>query len=159
MTRIYLPPSIRGFEPRHVVFSTWMDHQPFGYDLVAAVRPKLLVELGTHRGLSFFTFCQAMKESGADGLCYGVDTFEGDAHTGAYGDEVFREVEAHAREHYPGFAYLLRTTFERAAGQFCEESLDLLHIDGLHTYAAVSADFATWFPKVRPGGIVLFHDV
>jgi Methyltransferase domain len=159
MTRIYLPPSIQRFEPRRVVFSTWIDHQPFGYDLVTALGPRLLVELGTHTGLSFFTFCQAMKESGAEGLCYAVDTFEGDAHTGGYDDAVFRDVEAHAREHYPGFTYLLRTTFAEAARHFSDETIDLLHIDGLHTYEAVSGDFATWLPKVRPGGIVLFHDV
>ncbi len=37
--------------------------------------------------------------------------------------------------------------------------LDLLHIDADHAYESVSRDWATYSPLVRPGGIVLLHDV
>jgi len=159
MPTVYLPPSLTTFEAKHMVFSTWVDHMAFGYDLVTAIRPKLLVELGTHKGLSYFTFCQAMKEQAIDGVCYGVDTFEGDAHTDKYDESVFTAVETHARESYHGVAYLMRMRFNEALTHFSEESIDLLHIDGLHTYEAVSEDFRNWYPKVKPGGIILFHDV
>ena len=159
MTIIYMPPSIRKFTPLHMVFSTWVDHLPFGYDLVAALRPRTLVELGTHKGLSYFTFCQAMKEYEIDGLCYAVDTFEGDQHTDKYDESVFQAVNQHNRQHYHGFSYLMRMFFNEALQHFSDDSIDLIHIDGLHTYDAVSEDFKNWYPKVRPGGIMLFHDV
>jgi hypothetical protein len=159
MTQLYLPSSLTNFEEKHMVFSTWVDHMAFGYDLVAAVKPRILVELGTHKGLSFFAFCQSMKEHRIDGMCYGVDTFEGDAHTDKYDESVFNAVQAHARQNYHGIAYLMRMLFNDALAHFSDESVDLLHIDGLHTYEAVSDDFRNWYPKVRPGGIVLFHDV
>jgi hypothetical protein len=159
MSTVYLPPSLRRFSPLHMAFSTWVDHLAFGYDIVAAVRPKALVELGTHKGLSYFTFCQSMKEHDIDGTCHAVDTFEGDEHTDKYGESVFKEVMAHNRQHYHGFSYLMRMRFDEALQHFHDESLDLVHIDGLHTYEAVSEDFAGWYPKVRPGGIMLFHDV
>jgi hypothetical protein len=159
MTSIYLPPSVRHFEPQHMVFSTWVDHLPFGYDIVAAIRPKMLVELGTHKGLSYFAFCQAMKENEIDGVCYAVDTFEGDAHTDKYDESVFNSVNNHNRQNYFGFSYLMRMLFEDALKHFDNDSIDLLHIDGFHTYEAVSGDFANWYPKVKPGGIILFHDV
>lgn len=159
MTAIYMPPSIRYFEPRHMVFSTWVDHLPFAYDLVTAIRPKLLVELGTHKGLSYFTFCQAIKESEIDALCYAVDTFEGDEHTDKYDESVFNMVNDHNRQNYHGFSYLMRMFFQDALRHFSEDTIELLHIDGFHTYEAVSEDFASWYPKVKPGGIILFHDV
>jgi predicted O-methyltransferase YrrM len=159
MTSLYMPPSIRRFEPLHMVFSTWIDHLPFGYDLVAAIRPRLLVELGTHKGLSYFTFCQAMKEQEIDGVCYAIDTFEGDDHTKKYDESVFQAVNTHNREHYHGFSYLMRMLFSEALRHFDDGTVDLVHIDGLHTYEAVAEDFANWHPKLKPGGIMLFHDV
>src|SRR5439155_15474564 len=37
--------------------------------------------------------------------------------------------------------------------------LDLLFIDGDHTYEGVKRDFEMYSPMVRPGGIVAFHDI
>ncbi len=53
---IYFPPSLQKFEPKRMVFSTWVDHLPFAYDLVEAIRPRTVVELGVYNGLSFFHF-------------------------------------------------------------------------------------------------------
>ncbi|MCX6632272.1 MAG: class I SAM-dependent methyltransferase [Candidatus Solibacter sp.] len=136
----------------------WSGHVPFAYDLVAALRPSLIVELGTHYGESYFTFCQAIVECGVACRAFAVDTWRGDPHTGAYGEAVLREVSAHNQQHYASFSTLLRTFFDEALEHFPGASIDLLHIDGLHTYEAVRHDFETWFPKVSAGGIVLLHD-
>ena len=156
--KIYLPPSMKYFRPEFMTFSTWVDHMPFGYDLVEALKPALLVELGTQGGLSFFTFCQSVRDHSLDTVCYAVDCWEGDKHADKYDESVFEAVKEHARRHYPGFAYLMRMYFNEALAHFSDESIDLLHIDGLHTYEAVAEDFRNWYPKVRPGGVILFHD-
>jgi hypothetical protein len=72
---------------------------------------------------------------------------------------VFDEVNRYNEENYASFSRLLRTTFDDAQHNFGDGTVDLLHIDGLHTYDAVRHDFDTWFPKVRPGGVVLIHDI
>lgn len=36
--------------------------------------------------------------------------------------------------------------------------IDLLFVDGDHHYQAVKQDFADWFPLVKKGGLILFHD-
>jgi len=158
-SQLYFPPSLQRFEPRRMVFSTWVDHLPFAYDLIAVLRPKLTVELGVYNGLSFFTFCQALVEHDVDGVAYGIDCWEGDVHTDTYDDSIYNDVATHARDQYRGIAYLMRMYFNEALKHFESDSIDLLHIDGLHTYEAVNEDFVNWYPKVKPGGIILFHDV
>ncbi len=39
-----------------------------------------------------------------------------------------------------------------------DESLDFVYIDADHHYEAVKADFEAWYPKVRFGGVISFHD-
>jgi SAM-dependent methyltransferase len=88
-----------------------------------------------------------------------VDSWHGDSHTGEYGEEVWEEVDRYNRRWYGAFSHLLRTYFDEARLGFSDESIDLLHIDGLHTYAAVKHDWEAWFPRVAPGGVVLLHDI
>ena len=138
--------------------ANWSRHLPFAYDLVAFLRPARLVELGTHFGESYFGLCQAVLENEVPCRCFAVDTWKGDRHSGFYGEEVFDEVNAYNQANYSSFSTLLRCKFEEALAGFDELSIDLLHIDGLHTYEAVSQEFHSWLPKVRPGGIILLHD-
>lgn len=156
---VYLPNSLNNFMPRRMVFSTWVDHLPFAYDIVEAIKPRCLVELGVFNGLSYFAFCQAMQELGIQGQCYAVDTWEGEEHNTVYDESVYEDVKAHNDEHYGTFSTLLRCYFNEALEQFDDGAIDLIHIDGFHTYEAVREDFKAWYPKLAPGGVMLFHDV
>ncbi|MFA6285814.1 MAG: class I SAM-dependent methyltransferase [Opitutaceae bacterium] len=137
----------------------WIGHIPLAATLVKELRPQVLVELGTHYGNSYFAFCQSVSENQLSTQCYAVDTWQGEMHAGLYDESVYRLVSDYNQKHYRHFSKLIRATFDEAAAQFPDNSIDILHIDGLHTYEAVKHDYETWLPKVRSGGVILFHDV
>jgi len=146
------------WQPQHIVDSAWLEHGPFAFWITEAVRPKVFVELGTHNGFSYMAFCQAIRQLGLPAASFAVDTWEGDEHAGFYGQDIFTKVAARNDEHYADFSRLLRCRFDEALPHFADGSIDLLHIDGRHTYADVKQDFETWLPKLSRRGVVLFHD-
>ena len=136
----------------------WVGHTPFAYWLVAALKPKTLVELGTHGGGSYFSFCQSVIDNKLDTKTYAIDTWMGEKQAGFYSESLFKKVMDFNIEHFDNFSTLMKMTFDEALNEFDDNSVDLLHIDGFHSYEAVSNDFRTWYPKLSKEAIVLFHD-
>ena len=147
------------WQPAHIVTSAWLEHAPFAFWLVDAVRPRSVVELGTHHGFSCFVFAEAVKRLGLDADIQALDTWAGDDQAGFYGEEVYASVRAIVESDYPGRVHLLRGWFADSRPAIGDGTVDLLHIDGRHGYDDVREDFEEWIPVVRDGGIVLFHDI
>ena len=135
--------------------SAWVGHGVFAINLVEKMKPEIVVDLGVDYGFS--TFCFAYSKIG---LVFGVDWFQGDEHAG------FRDTLQNVLDKYEN----LKTNFginniEFIKSDFTELSkkweynIDILHIDGLHTYEAVKNDFESWIEYVDENGVVLFHDV
>ena len=147
------------FIPRTVQSpNAWVGHLHFAAWIIREISPKTFVELGSHNGNSYFSFCQSVMKGGTSTKCYGIDSWKGDVHAGLYGEEIFTEVNEYNQKNYAEFSTLMRMFFDDAVDKFEDESIDLLHIDGLHTYEAVLHDFETWLPKLSPGAVVMFHD-
>jgi len=137
---------------------SWLGHAPFALWLMDALRPQTVVELGSHTGNSFAAFCQGAKLLDYSPSCYAVDTWEGDPHAGSYSEEVFLDVSQYFSKLYGSFSHLLRMTFNEALKNFSDGSIDLLNIDGYHTYEATKENFDSWLPKMSARGVILIHD-
>ena len=160
MNNSYVADSSLFEKPQRIVSPySWIGHLPFAFYLVKHLRPKIIVELGTHSGNSYFGFCQAVKSNNLNTKCYAVDTWKGDNHAGYYDNTVYNNVEKYNSNNYSNFSTLIRTTFTKAKDKFKDGQIDLLHIDGLHTYNAVKKDFTEWKEKLSESAIVLFHDI
>src|SRR5579864_3944759 len=90
--------------PRRLAPSQWAEHVPVALFLVEALRPRVVVELGAHFGVSYCAFCQAIAELGLDARAYAVDTWQGDAHSGRYGSDVLDDLRAYHDPLYGHFS-------------------------------------------------------
>lgn len=138
--------------------SAWLQHTPLVPILMGLLRPRTFVELGTHRGDSYCAFCEAALRLKTGTQCAAVDTWTGDPHAGEYGPDVLAGLRQFHDRRYLGVSRLLQMTFDAALPTFPDQCIDLLHIDGLHTYEAVRHDYESWRPKLTDRGVVLFHD-
>lgn len=159
------PPALPGLASPHVlamperlVDSAWLGHIPFAMWLVGVHRPSSVVELGVHNGASFCAMVQAAKAVGLDARFHGVDHWQGDHQAGHYDNDVYWNLMSFHEARHADVSSLLCTGFDEASRMFEDGSLDLVHIDGLHTYEAVRHDFETWLPKMSRRGVILFHD-
>lgn len=132
---------------QHPVQSAWGEHIPLMLSLITLVKPRRYVELGVHNGASFFAACQGVRSCGLTTDCVAIDNWFGDAHAGSYDTDVFNTFVSTLGE-FEKFAGYIRSDFSQAVEKFQAGSIDLLHIDGLHTAPAVQSDFDAWLPKM-----------
>jgi predicted O-methyltransferase YrrM len=122
-------------------------------ELVRSHAPEVVVEVGTARGGTLWAFCQVASPAAVlasiDLPRYLPAT---DAELEALKRADQRLLLLRADSHDEG----TRTELVRLlAGR----PVDVLFIDGDHSYQGVKRDFELYTPLVGPGGLVAFHDV
>jgi GR25 family glycosyltransferase involved in LPS biosynthesis len=138
--------------------SAWLGHLEFSMWLVNLINPKIIVELGVDYAHSTFALA---SETNENCILYAIDSFEGDNHAGI---RKTYNIVLDTYNYLLSKKLLLNDNVKFLIGYFDDinknfnETIDILHIDGLHTYEAVKNDFYTWFPKTSDNAVVLFHD-
>jgi len=111
----------------------------------------VIVEIGSWQGRST-TWLGAGSKVGAGARVYAVDP-----HIRAPENaQILRENIKRAG--LDDLVEPLVMTSAKAAESF-DKPVELLFVDGDHSYEAVKLDFELWYPKLIDGGIIAFHDL
>lgn len=143
--------------PQVYEFSAWSELIPVLSAILTIAKPRRFAELGVHNGMSFLAACNTVKRLNLGTECIAIDSWLGDEHAGFHEPRVFETFKRNLGNLFPK-QHFIRGLFDDAAACFDEGSIDLLHIDGFHTYEAVKNDFETWLPMMTSTGLVMFHD-
>ncbi len=127
--------------------------------VIAALRPKVVVEIGTARGGLLFLLSQLADARATlvsidyPGGFFGGGQSEAECELYAsFGPITQRFVFLRDRS----FHLSTRRDLQRALGG---QAIDLLFIDGDHSYAGARWDFEAYGSLVRKGGLIALHDV
>ena len=138
----------------HLVIPEYVDHEGLPHEaamycgILAALTtpflPKVIVEIGTQRGMSTRIFLAATGLSG--GLVHSTDV---DPECG----------QGKILEDLKRLGFLDRWRFRCGRSQDLEPiASDILYVDGDHSYEAVCSDMARYGVLVRDGGLVIMDD-
>jgi predicted O-methyltransferase YrrM len=131
-------------------------------EMVADLKPRCVMEIGTSTGGVLFLLARA---AAPDAMLIGLDLPRATDAVGHGGVAPWKE------RYFRGFAgsrqsielvlgdshaATTRSHVERLLGG---RELDVLFIDGDHSYEGVRQDFHDYAPLVRPGGLIGFHDI
>lgn len=122
-------------------------------------RPRVVVEIGTHKGGTLWALCQVAHP---EALVVSIDLPKG-LFGGGYSRREARRFRGFAQSgqrlhtlrrdsHDPKTVGRLESLLEG-------RPIDFLMIDGDHTYEGVRRDWELYEPLVAPGGLIAFHDI
>ena len=121
-------------------------------EIVSAERPRRVLEIGTGSGGTLYALTWAAPP-GAQLLSIDLTVYPTERRLLYRTFAGGRRVDAWAADSH------LEETRDRVAAHFGHEPLDLVFIDGDHTYESVRRDYELYAPLVRAAGIVAFHDI
>jgi predicted O-methyltransferase YrrM len=157
------PERIEGFEDfvflfssnqlNHGIISQELDEAALLYRLVRGRQNSTIVEIGRFKGGSTFLIAAGIGE-GSHVWSYDIHV----AHDATFsGEDLDRELRQ-ALERYGLTDRVDLIVADSRTAEPPPALVDVLLVDGDHSYEGVSADWRHWRSRLAPGGHVLFHD-
>jgi predicted O-methyltransferase YrrM len=139
------------------------------YALILAQRPKTVVEIGAHMGLSSMAMAAALKFNAEYKPSDFLKQWKSEWHPTRKLPQVKGKLYCIDPVLQPHWVRRLKKfklqDYAEHITKRSEEvdlatlpNIDLLFIDGDHLYKSCHDDFVKYFPKVNPGGYVVIHD-
>jgi predicted O-methyltransferase YrrM len=130
-------------------------------DFIASEPPATVLEIGTGRGGTLFLLAQAARENA---LLVSLDAPDvagfGARPEYATRERLYRSLgRGTQRVVFLAADSHLVETLARVRRILAGRLIDVLFVDGDHTFEGVESDFRMYAPLVRSGGLVAFHDI
>jgi cephalosporin hydroxylase len=122
---------------------------------VTAPTGAVAVEIGSHLGASACYLAAGLRAVGGTLCC--IDTWNNDA----MGDEPQSDTFAQFAANTAPVADIIKTVRKNSTDLTdldLPASIDLGFIDGDHSYTGAVTDFRALAPRIKPGGVLAFHD-
>lgn len=143
-------PNINFFSGLHG--GAWLLH-----GLVHTLKPTICVEIGSARGLSACYIGLALKQLG-NGKLYAIDPHTKTSWNDYESIDTYKIMKKNLHTfRVENYVEIIREYSEKAA-EICNQPIDMIFIDGDHSYDGVRRDWELFVPRVREFGIVVFHD-
>ncbi len=127
------------------------------YALVKSAKPKVVVEIGSARGRSTCFMAMALRENGS-GKVFAIDPHTATAWNDTDSIDTYDILKSNvASLGLTSYVEILRKTSGEVADGWNQE-IDILFIDGDHSYEGAKGDWDLFSPFVKPFGSVIFHD-
>jgi predicted O-methyltransferase YrrM len=121
------------------------------------MKPSVCVEIGSARGKSACYVATALRENG-QGHLYAIDPHAPTNWNDSESVETYDLMRKNlAQLGLDGFVTLVRQDSVSAAKEWTKP-IDLLFIDGDHSYEGAKADWINFSKFINPFGLVVFHD-
>ena len=147
------------FFPQVIAPSAWLQHIPFLFWLFEVTKSKSYLEMGVHNGVSYFSACEAARQLKLETKLIGIDHWLGDSQAGIFDNSIFENFKINHQQ-YEDLSSYIKSDFETAMKDIKNDSIEIIHIDGFHSYAAVENDFNLAYQKInKQKGIILLHDI
>jgi predicted O-methyltransferase YrrM len=132
--------------------SAWLLH-----GLVRSMKPEVCVEIGSARGKSTCFIGLALKRNGR-GKLYAIDPHTQTNWNDSDSVDTLSIIRKNIRRaQVTDHVEIVRKTSSEAVAGWSAK-IDMLFIDGDHSYEGVKADWERFLPFMNPFGVVVFHD-
>ncbi|HUT04470.1 MAG TPA: class I SAM-dependent methyltransferase [bacterium] len=145
------------------------DHAVALYDVAKSLPDisPVLVEIGSWLGKSSVVLSRAIKnKKGAVLFCIDPFNADGDPSSAAHYHDVSQKTDVplleqfiHNIKRYGSYKHVRALRgYSTDFSSDWNRPIDLLFIDGNHSYESVRRDFLEWSPFIKPGGYLVMHD-
>jgi len=118
------------------------------------LKPKYVLEIGSELGGSFFCLMLCARK---DATLISVEINKEPLFSNL--DKIYSYKSERQKLHFIWQDSHLEGTKIKVQNILKQKELDVLFIDGDHSYQSVSSDFFMYEPLVRKGGLIVFHDI